>query len=286
MDSDAGLAAALIHALDEVDAAALAAALAGLRAAAATWPTLPPPDLAFVRSVADRLPAGSAAAAIAAVKLDELLLAYHGARGHVVALQVIRTLLDDLRAPLRRTGASPAQIDELLTDLPGDLLGPRTTGAARILGFSGRSTLAAWLRVVAVRMLVERRRRAGAVIDDDDVTLAQTATADLDPELELLRRTYAREFREAFAAAIAELAPEDRALLRQHHIDGVGLDALALLHGVHRATAARRLAAARETIFLKVRRRLLHDLKVGNATVDSILRIVQSDLDLSIERML
>ena len=101
-----------------------------------------------------------------------------------------------------------------------------------------------------------------------------------------LRRTYAREFREAFAAAITELAPEDRALLRQHHIDGVGLDALALLHGVHRATAARRLAAARETIFLKVRRRLLHDLNVGNATVDSILRIVQSDLDLSIDRIL
>ncbi len=286
MDSDAALAAALVHALDEVDAAALAAASASLRAAAATWPALPPPDLAFVRSVADRLPPGPAAAAIAAVKIDELLLAYHGARGHVVALQAIRSLLDDLRAPLRRTGASAAQIDELLTDLPGDLCGPRSTGAPRILGFTGRSTLSAWLRVVVVRTVIDRRRRAGAIIDDDEVTLAQTATADLDPELDLLRRTYAREFREAFAAAIAELAPEDRALLRQHHIDGVGLDALALLHGVHRATAARRLAAARETIFLKVRRRLLHDLNVGNATVDSILRIVQSDLDLSIDRML
>lgn len=80
--------------------------------------------------------------------------------------------------------------------------------------------------------------------------------------------------------------PKDRVLLRQHYSYGVGVDALALVHSVHGATAARRLAATRETIFREVRRHLLHDRNVGNATVDSIMRSEQSDLDLSIERRL
>ncbi len=172
----------------------------------------------------------------------------------------------------------------MLADLPADLLSPRDGAAPRIDGFSGRGPLGAWLRVVAVRAVVERRRRLGLAPEDDDV--ADLAAPSLDPELALLRRRYAAEFRAAFTAAIADLAAADRALLRQHHLDGVSLDFLARLHGLHRATVARRLAAIRAALFTAVRDRLLGELRIGGQTFDSILRLVQDELDWTIERYL
>jgi RNA polymerase sigma-70 factor, ECF subfamily len=258
-----------------------AAAARALASAAAAWPDLPA-DAGFVAFARDRLPELAQLDA----RLADLLVAHHACAGHPTAVAAIRRMLDALRPPLRRTGADAGMLEELLADLPGDLVAPRAGAAPRLHGFAGRGPLAGWLRVVAVRTLVERRRKAGASPEDDDAAVADAATPEIDPELDLLRRTYAAEFRAAFAAVVAELDPADRLLLRQHHLDGVGLDALARMHGVHRATAARRLAAAREAIFARVRRRLLGELRVGGDTVDSIIRLVRSELELSLERYL
>jgi RNA polymerase sigma-70 factor, ECF subfamily len=279
----ASLATTLLADLTETDGAEVAA-LAALTAAASSWPLLPKPDSNFVTRVREHLQPGPAAEALAAIDLGELLLAHHAMLGNAIAVHEVRVRLEALQSPLRRTGASTTEIDELLTDLLSDLLAPRAEAAPRIAAFAGRCSLTSWIRVIAVRTMVDRRRKRGEVLNDDVV--AEAASTELDPELELLKRTYAREFREAFAAAMSELAPIDRALLRQHHLDGVGLDALARLHAVHRATIARKLASTRQDIFARVRRRLLHDLRIGNETVDSILRLVQGEMDVSLIRLL
>ncbi len=252
-----------------------------LAAAARASPGLPPPDDAFVAFARDRLDDDVAASP----HLADLLLAFHATRGHAAAVAGLIRVLDTLRTPLRRTGADDVAIDELVRELPAALIAPRDGAAPRLHGYGGRGPLAGWLRVVAVRAMVERRRRVGAATLDD-TALAELATPELDPELALLRRRYAADFRAAFAWAVDGLAADDRALLRQHHLDGVGLDQLARLHGIHRATAARRLAAARDAIFTRVRRRLLHDLRIGGDTVDSILRLVHSELAVSLDRYL
>ena len=241
---------------------------------AAAWPGLPAPDAAFEAHRADREP----------THVADLFLAYHAARGHPVAVAALDHLLDALRAPLRRTGATAAAVDELLADLPGDLIAPRSGAPPRLHGYAGRGPLGGWLRVIAVRALVERRRARGEVPDDE--LIDQLAAPEHSAELQLLRRRYAAEFRAAFAWAVASLDPSDRALLRQHHLDGVGLDELARLHGVHRATAARRLAAGRDLLAARVRRRLLGELRVSGDTLDSIIRLVHSELALSLERYL
>ena len=241
---------------------------------AAAWPALPAPDAGFAAHRADR----------DGGHLADLFLAYHAARGHPIAVAAIARLLDELRAPLRRTGATAAAVDELLADLPGDLITARAAAPPRLHGYAGRGPLGGWLRVIAVRALVERRRARGEVPDDD--LIDQVAAPAHSAELQLLRRRYASEFRAAFAWAVGSLDPSDRALLRQHHLDGVSLDELARLHGVHRATAARRLAAGRELLAARVRRRLLGELRVSGDTLDSIIRLVHSELALSLERYL
>lgn len=258
-----------------------------LAAAAASRPGVPAPNAEFLAFARDRLDDGDGlddATLAASAHLADLLVTYHAARGEPAALQYLGRLLEALRAPLRRTGANAGLIDELVSDLPTELISPRAGVPPRLHGYAGRGPLPAWLRVVAVRALIERRRKHGSMISDD--ALAGLASPDLDPELALLRRRYATEFRAAFVWAVAGLPAEDRALLRQHHLDGVGLDALARLHGIHRATVARRLASTRGAIFDRVRRRLLRELRAGTDTVDSILRIVQSELEVSFAQYL
>jgi RNA polymerase sigma-70 factor (ECF subfamily) len=102
----------------------------------------------------------------------------------------------------------------------------------------------------------------------------------------VLKARYRDDVRCAFAAAIAELSPRDRTLLRQHYVDTVSLEALAALHGVHRATCARWLASAREEIVASLSKQLR--ASHGNEPLDleSAIELVRSQLDLSLSRHL
>lgn len=64
---------------------------------------------------------------------------------------------------------------------------------------------------------------------------------------------------------------DHRPLLVQHHKDGLSVDQLAALYGVHRATAARRVAAARDAFSREVRTVLSRNLAVGGETFDEPL---------------
>jgi RNA polymerase sigma-70 factor, ECF subfamily len=212
-----------------------------------------------------------------------LALAFRASRGEPGAVEEVAKLLSGLRGALRRTGAQEAEVEELVAELPAELLAPREGALPRILGYSGKGALGAWLRVVAVRMLVERRRKQrpeGALEEE----VGERVSDAHDPELELLRRTYRAELERAFKQAFGSLEPNARLLLVQHHVDGLGVDQLAALHGVHRATAARRVAAARDAFSEEVRAVLSRELAVGGETYESIVRLVRSDLSLHLSR--
>jgi RNA polymerase sigma-70 factor, ECF subfamily len=75
-------------------------------------------------------------------------------------------------------------------------------------------------------------------------------------------------------------------LLRYSVIDGWNVDRIAELYGVHRATAARRVAAAREQLGESIRAELAARLEISTDEVDSIVRLVQSRVDVSLARLL
>lgn len=55
---------------------------------------------------------------------------------------------------------------------------------------------------------------------------------------------------------------------------------------VHRATAARWIARAKETLALRVRDRLLARWRVSNVSFGALRTLLDSQLDLSLERLL
>jgi RNA polymerase sigma-70 factor (ECF subfamily) len=107
-----------------------------------------------------------------------------------------------------------------------------------------------------------------------------------DPELDYLKTRCKDDFREAFVHALGSLTTDERNALRLHHLDGLTLDETAAVCQVGRATAARWLANARARILRETERRLTARLALEGRDVDSMLRLVQSQLDVSIRRHL
>jgi RNA polymerase sigma-70 factor (ECF subfamily) len=151
----------------------------------------------------------------------------------------------------------------------------------RIREYHGKGSLRGWLRVVATRTLLNltEARKDRAHGDVDHLVLL---ACDADPEMEYMKRAYAAVFREALAQAAKSLETRERALLRLALIDGLGIDALADLYGVHRSTAARWIQSAHQTLVARVRSILRSKMSLRDAELESVLRIVSVGLDTSL----
>ena len=109
---------------------------------------------------------------------------------------------------------------------------------------------------------------------------------DDDPELGYLKRLYRSEFKDAFQTAVAALPARDRLVLRQSVLDSLGIDALAKLHHVHRATCARWLETARAAILATTQKILIERLELSRDELQSVIRLISSKLDVSLTRVL
>jgi RNA polymerase sigma-70 factor (ECF subfamily) len=157
--------------------------------------------------------------------------------------------------------------------------------APRISDYSGKSSLRAWLRVVATRDALQILRKHKREVPADEGEILRLS-ADEDPELRRLQELYRGDVEEAFRAGMRALAPRERDLLRQSFLEGLNVDEVGARYRVHRATAARWIAAARERLFDETRRALALRLGVGRDELESIVRLVQSQLDISIAKHL
>ena len=250
-----------------------------LGAARAAWPGVALDEARFVAYVAERL--GS----VAAIHAADLWLAAACADGDPAALAVFdERMIAPLDRVLGRAGLDADQIDEVKQELRKKLL-VAGESRARIVDYSGRADLKTWIRTAAVRAGIDLIRQRRDVPVDDEELVALPLIAD-DPELAHLKDRYRDDLRAAVAEAMAMLEVRDRALLKLAYVDGLGIDGIGTLHGVHRATAARWVAAARETLADRVQRTLIDRLGVSRSELRSIARLVESQLDVSVRRLL
>jgi RNA polymerase sigma-70 factor (ECF subfamily) len=269
---------------------ALASALASAEAAG---PGLALPAADFVAWLAEKLPVEAPIeASLAALCTDDLYLACACASGDPRALALFdRHYLAVVERAVTRRGASPTQTADLQQVVRERLLLPRPAtaeqpGRPRIAEYSGRGNLRAWVRVVATREALRLLGRRQREVPADDDELSARLTPDAGPELGYLKQLYREEFRQAFAEAVAALTDRERMLLRQHALDGLSIDRLADFYGVHRATTARWVEAARKSVLTRTRRALGQRLHVPAAELDSIMRLIHSRLDVTLAGLL
>lgn len=267
---------------------ALAATLAGLRAAAlAAYPDLDVGAETFAAELARRLGGAAAPEQLARLRAEHVHLAIACTAGDPLAIRRFEDdFLDEIDASARRLRARPDQVDEVRGHLRRILFVGEPGRSAALGEFSGRGDLRSYLRVIATRELVrviKKGRREVGISDDAFLDMLSPA---FDPELGYLRERYRAEVDAAMRAALAKLPEQPRALLRYSVIDGWTIDRIGALYGIHRATAARRVAAAREELGAAIRAELAARLEVSVEEVDSIVRLVQSRIEVSLERLL
>ncbi len=197
------------------------------------------------------------------------------------------TTLPAVERGLAGLALSPDARRELLQILRERMLvGVGKDGKRGIAAYDGRAPLSIWLRVCAARLGIRQagRDRREASLDDDQ--LEQLAPGVPDPELAYLRRHYGDRFRASFAEAVGELAPRERNLLRHAVIDGLGIDQIAAIYHVHRATAARQLERARRRLVDTTREHMRISLGVSETELESIMRVLMSMADVTLRHVL
>jgi len=252
------------------------------------WPGVKVDAAALAAHVRPLLPEGAPLlASLEALHAEDLYLACGCALADDKALKAFEAeFLPQVGDYVSQIDRDPVFVDEVRQRLRERLFVPAEAGARpRICEYTGRGALGAWLRVVAVRVALNLRRRAKVTVsaEDDEPALRSPAP---DPEVDYLKTRYGQEFRAAFRATLDTLSRDERNLLKLHYLEGLNIDEIGVAYHVHRATVARWLAAARERILEETRRQLADRLDAGSDDVDSVLALVRSQLDVSIYKLL
>jgi RNA polymerase sigma-70 factor, ECF subfamily len=255
-----------------------------LARAVAARPTL---DVkSFAEAIAVRA-GGNVDAFVESARAEDLALAHECAGGDAAALatferlyfgEIERALLKVKRGKIDRQDFEQRMRERLFVAHDGQ--------PPRIASYSGQGDLRAWFRVAVTRTMINESQRPSRDAPTEDEELAAMPHGSADPELELLRRKYSQEFKDSFARALGALDARDRAILGYTVVEKLGIDALAEVYDIHRATAARWVQKARDGLVAGVRADLQKSLKVQANEMESILRLVADDVEVSIRRLL
>ena len=259
------------------DAAIARARLAYPRLLAASGPE----DAALRAHVDAALAAGALPA-----HADELVLAWAVARGEPTAVRAFETtILPELDLAARKLDRAPAFVDELRQAVRIRLIVGEANQPPRIAGYRGTGPLRGWVAVAALRVGLNLKRTAHRAHAGEDV-LVDLIDREPDPELRHLKTLYRAELRAALTAALAALPDRERAVLRLRFVDGLELAQIARLYQTHPSTISRWVTAAVENVGAGARAGLIARLAVTADTANSVARMVASNLDLSIARLL
>jgi RNA polymerase sigma-70 factor (ECF subfamily) len=252
--------------------------------AVTVWPDVSVGEDQFVRAIAKRIVADAPIRSLDAMQTDDLYLAIGCALGDRSALDGFEAHHGPMIArAIASTGAPGAERDDLGQIVRQRLLVKRAKGnVPRIASYSARGPLRAWLRVVVGREVARTMARARREIITRDGELADLIGSDDDPEIGYLNRLYREEFGRAFRAAATALDAGSRLLLEQYAFDGRSIDQLAALHRVHRATAARKVKAARQALLVATRREMVRRLQLSPGELAGVMCQILSQLDIGL----
>ena len=259
----------------------------------AAWPDLVLEARYVVEFVARHMSADLAEAALEGLRPADLYLACACAQGMTAAIGAFdREYMREVDIALARMRIGPPRLADVKQLVRQRLfVGGGTSGAPTSVGkiaeYGGRGDLRRWVRSVAVRTcLNDLRKGKREILVDDDQMIAQHAIAADDPEIEYMKRTYSEQFKAAFAEALGQLGPREQTLLRYHHVDGLNIDEIGAIYRVHRVTAFRWLEKAKEQLVRSTLETLRAKLKLPANELDSVLRMIRSQMHLSLIRHL
>jgi len=252
------------------------------------WPGVELTDREFVEHLGALLaPEEDPVSTLSQLRLGEVYLCAACVRGIDGAAEAFEdAYMVVIREALSRIRIAGHTREELAQKLRVQLLTGDSEKPAKVSSFSGRGPLGRWLKVTASRAALMLLRHEGVKQKFAAAELVEKFGETADPELVEIKRLYRPQFIAAMTQAFDELSSEQRALLRESMVPGRTMDALAQDFEVDKSTVSRWLKRIRSQIFEGTRRHLQDACGMGDSECLSIMRVVQSGLDVSLDRLL
>lgn len=163
-----------------------------------------------------------------------------------------------VRSAARSASSNEDQAEDLAQSIWAELHGLRVRDdgkpAGKLAYYSGRGSLAGWLRAVVAQLAVDQHRKQSRLVqteeDSDFDRIIQDGQDEntwsghggcVNPELEISKKFAGAQLQKALAKSIGQLSAEDRLLVKLYYFDGLRLREAGAVLGVHEATASRRV---------------------------------------------
>jgi RNA polymerase sigma-70 factor, ECF subfamily len=215
---------------------------------------------------------------------SDLYLACGCVRGEPGAVAAFATECFPVIEAAVRALEAPALVEDVRQTIFQKLFVGDAERPPRIRHYHGEGDLGTWVRVAATRQAIDILRREGRERPADQ--LPELAASDDDPELRFLKERYRAEFKQVFQAALAGLSSQQRNLLRYQLIGRLTMEQLAAFYRVNRATVVRWLHKVRERLLADTRRELTRRLRLDRSEFESVMRLIHSQLEVSMRRIL
>lgn len=196
---------------------------------------------------------------IGEIRADDLCLVIACERGDESAWSDLVANFDaTVKSAARKITSNAEDAEDLASSIWAELYGLRTDAdgnkKSKLAYYSGRGSLAGWLRAVVSQLAVDQFRKVSKFVqieeDREFENLANEAASGdgnhfgsriENPEDLLTDRRTETDVSTALSATIAELDAEDRLLLKLYYFDDLKLKEIAATFGYHEATASRKL---------------------------------------------
>ncbi len=255
------------------------------------WPMLQVETEVFCEYLGGRALSEQGGEGLAQLQVSDLLLACaccsgasHMRQKAIVAFE--EHCHGELERGLARLSLTADLRDEIGQSLMSRLFLSEEEGKEGIRKYSGRGPLQAWYRVTALREGLDLVRRQTRKREVHSAIKLEDRMVSLDPELEYLKQRYRSHFKEAFKFSLENLSCEDRNMLRHQVLGGLTLSEIGTIYSLHLSSVARRLQRIRNLLLDATASHLQRELGVDERELASIMRLIQSQLEVSLARVL
>ncbi len=208
------------------------------------------------------------------IRADDLCLIVACEKGDEKAWEDLVANFDStVKSAARKISSNNEDAEDLASSIWAELYGLRVDAdgnkKSKLAYYSGRGSLAGWLRAVVSQLAVDQFRKTSKFVqieeDREFENLANEAangdgnhfgSKTENPEDLLTEKQTESDVSAALSAAIAELEAEDRLILKLYYFDDLKLKDIAATFGYHEATASRKLTRVQTEIRKGVEREL------------------------------
>lgn len=240
------------------------------------------------------------------IRADDLCLVIACERGDEKAWEELVANFDaTVKSAARKISANNEDAEDLASSIWAELYGLRQDAdgnkKSKLAYYSGRGSLAGWLRAVVSQLAVDQFRKQSRLVQVEEArefeNLANEAAESTNndhnhlvshadnPEELLTEKQSASDVSKALRAAIEALEAEDKLILKLYYFDDLKLKDIAAAFGYHEATASRKLVRVQSEIRKLVEKSLREHHGWTGQEVKRHLSETASKLGLSVEKL-